>query len=136
MAAHRDFGKEGLIPTTTPAYITPAISAWLSKNITYGLYLSDHSILDGIDTEIVVLAGIMVQNLERESGWHLRGMRRVGVGFEETERVRGCVSVFFFFLVLLFLAFCFFGKGSGRGRRQGGGEWLGGEANEMDRRTD
>ncbi|KAK0328289.1 hypothetical protein LTR54_001976 [Friedmanniomyces endolithicus] len=58
---------------------------WLSIEITYGLYLSDHTILDGIDTELVVLSGIMMQNLARETGWHLRGTRRIGVSFEDVE---------------------------------------------------
>ncbi|MDI1487979.1 MAG: hypothetical protein OHK93_007253 [Ramalina farinacea] len=66
---------------------------WISQNITYGLYLSDHSILDGIETEIVVLSGIMMQNLARETGWHLRGTRRVGVSKEDTETIQQCVSL-------------------------------------------
>ena len=67
-------------------------TAWLSIEITYGLYLSDHSILDGVDTELVVLGGIMMQNLPRETGWHLRGTRRIGVSFEDVETVQQCVS--------------------------------------------
>jgi hypothetical protein len=55
-----------------------AKQAWLSVEITYGLYLSDHSILDAVDTELVVLGGIMMQDLPRETGWHLRGTRRIG----------------------------------------------------------
>ncbi len=65
--------------------------AWVSANITYGLYLSDHSILDAIDTEMVVLSGIMIQNLKRETGWHLRGTRRIGVSFDDVEVVQQCV---------------------------------------------
>ena len=68
------------------------MAGWLSVEITYGLYLSDHSILDGIDTELVVLSGIMIQNLARETGWHLRGTRRIGVGYEDVERIQECVS--------------------------------------------
>ena len=44
---------------------TKTSTAWLSTEITYGLYLSDHSILDAVDTELVVLGGIMMQNLPR-----------------------------------------------------------------------
>ncbi|KAI7475261.1 hypothetical protein KC351_g10191 [Hortaea werneckii] len=73
MAAHRDF-------------------RWLSIEITYGLYLSDHTILDGIDTELVVLSGIMIQNLKRETGWHLRGTRRIGVSFEDVELIQQCIE--------------------------------------------
>jgi len=65
---------------------------WLSIEITYGLYLSDHSILDGIDTELIVLSGIMIQNLQRETGWHLRGTRRIGVSYKDVEAIQQCVS--------------------------------------------
>ena len=47
--SHRDFG-------------------WISREITYGLYLSDHRILDGNETELVVLSGIMAQDLPRMTG--------------------------------------------------------------------
>jgi hypothetical protein len=75
MSAHRDF-------------------RWISEQITYGLYLSDHRILDGVDTELVVLPGLMLQNLRRETGWHLRGIRRIGVKGEDVERIWECVSCF------------------------------------------
>ncbi|WPG98259.1 Hypothetical protein R9X50_00104700 [Acrodontium crateriforme] len=65
---------------------------WLSIEITYGLYLSDHSILDGVDTELVVLSGIMIQNLARETGWHLRGTRRIGVSFDDVEKIQQCIE--------------------------------------------
>jgi len=68
------------------------ITGWLSIEITYGLYLSDHSILDGIETELVVLSGIMIQNLQRETGWHLRGTRRIGVSYEDVELIQQCVG--------------------------------------------
>ena len=41
---------------------------------------------------MVVLSGIMIQNLPRESAWHLRGTRRVGVSKEDLEKVYACVS--------------------------------------------
>lgn len=65
---------------------------WTSKQITYGLYLSDHSILNDVETEITVLSGIMIQNLPRETSWHLRGTRRIGVSSEDTETLQQCVS--------------------------------------------
>ena len=40
---------------------------FISREITYGLYLSDHSILDSVATELVTLAGIMIQNLQLET---------------------------------------------------------------------
>lgn len=73
--------------------ILTVLSGWLSIEITYGLYLSDHSILDGVDTEVVVLSGIMIQNMRRETGWHLRGMRRIGVNYEDVETIHQCASL-------------------------------------------
>ncbi|CZT20919.1 uncharacterized protein RCC_06779 [Ramularia collo-cygni] len=73
MAAHKDF-------------------LWVSEEITYGLYLSDHTILGPVETELVVLSGIMMQNLPRETGWHLRGTRRIGVSSEDVEKVQQCIE--------------------------------------------
>jgi len=66
---------------------------FINHEITYGLFLGDMSILGPVDTEMVVLAGIMIQNLPTETAWHLRGMRRVGVSREDVEVVQQCVSV-------------------------------------------
>ncbi|KAF3044844.1 hypothetical protein E8E11_002754 [Didymella keratinophila] len=66
---------------------------WTSKQITYGLYLSDHSILNGVETEITVLSGIMIQNLPRETGWHLRGTRRIGASAEDVESLQQCIEL-------------------------------------------
>ncbi|KAH9861327.1 hypothetical protein IAQ61_011064 [Plenodomus lingam] len=67
--------------------------AWTSKHITYGLYLSDHSILTDVETEITVLTGIMMQNLPRETSWHLRGTRRIGVSSEDVETIQQCIEL-------------------------------------------
>lgn len=66
---------------------------WLSIEITYGLYLSDHTILDKVDTQLVVLSGIMIQNLALETGWHLRGTRRIGVSHDDVETIQQIVSI-------------------------------------------
>lgn len=57
---------------------------------------------------MVVLSGIMIQNLKLETGWHLRGMRRVGVSFEDVEVVQQCVS-----FVISYLGFLCFWRGRG-----------------------
>ena len=44
---------------------------------------------------MVVLSGIMIQNLKRETGWHLRGTRRVGVSYDDVEVVQQCVRIIF-----------------------------------------
>jgi hypothetical protein len=64
---------------------------FISREITYGFYLSDHSILTPLETELVTLAGIMIQNLPLPTAWHLRGTRRVGVSKEDVELVQQCV---------------------------------------------
>lgn len=60
---------------------------WISEEVTYGLYLSDRQVLDDWDTEVVVLAGIMVQNLRLETRWHVRGALRVGMGKEDVRAI-------------------------------------------------
>ncbi|EME84349.1 uncharacterized protein MYCFIDRAFT_202985 [Pseudocercospora fijiensis CIRAD86] len=65
---------------------------WLSIEISYGLYLSDHSILGPVETEIIVLSGILMQNAARESAWHLRGTRRIGVSSEDVETIQQCIE--------------------------------------------
>ena len=68
------------------------LTAWVTENIVYGLFLSDHTILDQVETEIVVLSGIMSQNLHAETSWHLRGMRRIGMTRDAVEKIHECVS--------------------------------------------
>lgn len=72
-AAHRDF-------------------AWLSTEITYGLFLSDRQALDDLDTQMVVLPAIMSQNLKVETHWHIRGTRRLGVSKEDVQIVWDAVQ--------------------------------------------
>ncbi|KAI9705797.1 MAG: hypothetical protein M1820_005045 [Bogoriella megaspora] len=67
--------------------------AWTSIDITYGLFLSDRQVLDDIDTEMTVVTGIMIQNLPRESAWHLRGIRRLGVSQQDVETLQQCVGM-------------------------------------------
>ncbi|KAF3194984.1 hypothetical protein TWF225_005593 [Orbilia oligospora] len=64
--------------------------AWITYNITYGLYLSDHTILDPFDTEVVALCGILIQNLESVTAFHLRGARRLGMTPEDVEGLHAC----------------------------------------------
>ncbi|CAG8162936.1 unnamed protein product [Penicillium olsonii] len=66
--------------------------SWLSKEITYGLFLSDRQVLGDVDTQLVVLPGIMSQNLPKETHWHIRGTRRIGVPKEEVEVIWDCVQ--------------------------------------------
>lgn len=67
--------------------------AWLSTEITYGLYLSDRQVLDDLDTQLVVLPAILSQNLRLESHWHIRGTRRLGVSAHDVGVVSDCVKM-------------------------------------------
>ena len=82
----------GNLSTSTDPFKAHKDFDFISRQITYGLYLSDHSILGPLDTELVTLSGIMIQNLPLETAWHLRGTRRVGVSMEDVELVQQCVS--------------------------------------------
>jgi alkylhydroperoxidase/carboxymuconolactone decarboxylase family protein YurZ len=64
---------------------------WISEEITYGLYLSDRQVLDDWDTEVIVLAGIMIQNLKLETKWHIRGALRVGMSKEDVKAIMQAV---------------------------------------------
>lgn len=66
--------------------------AWVSKNITYGLFLSDRQVLDDLETEIVTFSSIMIQNLKLETHWHIRGMRRIGVSAKDVKVVWDAVQ--------------------------------------------
>ncbi|KAF5690739.1 DNA polymerase alpha subunit B [Fusarium denticulatum] len=59
--------------------------AWVSAEITYGLFLSDRQVLDDTDTQLVVPPAIMSQNLPLGTHWHIRGTRRVGVSKEDVQ---------------------------------------------------
>lgn len=67
--------------------------AWLSEEITYGLFLSDRQVLDDVDTQLVVLPGIMSQNLPNVTQWHIQGTRRLGLSKEEVQVVWDCVQL-------------------------------------------
>lgn len=80
------------LSTPTTMFAAHKDFEFISRQITYGFYLSDHTILEPVETELVTLAGIMIQNLPLETAWHLRGTRRVGVSIEDVENIQQCVS--------------------------------------------
>lgn len=80
------------LSTATDNFIAHKDFDFISREITYGFYLSDQSILGPVATELVVLTGIMIQNLPLETSWHLRGARRVGVSSDDVELIQQCVS--------------------------------------------
>ncbi|KAF3197426.1 hypothetical protein TWF106_003957 [Orbilia oligospora] len=78
------------MPRNDEKFIAHKDFAWITYNITYGLYLSDHTILDPFDTEVVALCGILIQNLESVTAFHLRGARRLGMTPEDVEGLHAC----------------------------------------------
>ncbi|KAI9678249.1 MAG: hypothetical protein M1817_006194 [Caeruleum heppii] len=69
----------------------PAIE-WLEETIIYGLFLADPTILDPIETQMVVLPAIMCQGLRGPTMWHIRGTRRLGIAKEDLEGVQSVVE--------------------------------------------
>lgn len=81
--------------------LAPIFSTWgshrpdfeyLEKDIIYGLFLSDHSILSAIEAELVILTAIMCQGLRAPTIWHLRGLRRLGVSAADVESVERSIE--------------------------------------------
>jgi len=66
--------------------------AWLSTDISYGLFLADHNTLDIIESELVILPAIMCQGLVPSTKWHLRGCLRVGCTCEEVECIQQVIE--------------------------------------------
>ncbi|KAK4187502.1 hypothetical protein QBC35DRAFT_384671, partial [Podospora australis] len=66
--------------------------AWISRNVSYGLLLSDHRILSMQETELVVLPAIMTQNLRAPTYWHLRACLRVGMHPDEVEAIHKVIE--------------------------------------------
>lgn len=74
-------------------FLTPRSPVWISVNVSYGLFLSDHRILDIQETELVVTPAIMTQNLQDPTYWHLRACLRVGMEPEEVEGIHKVIEL-------------------------------------------
>ncbi|KAI9720180.1 MAG: hypothetical protein M1812_002998 [Candelaria pacifica] len=66
---------------------------WLEKNIIYGLFLSDNSVLSDVETQLVTVPAMLCQGLKGPTMWHLRGTRRLGVSEEDVEGVQVAVEM-------------------------------------------
>ena len=64
------------------------IIAFISNEISYGLFLSDHQILDLLESELVILPAILCQDLALPAMWHLRGCVRAGISPDDTELIQ------------------------------------------------
>ncbi|KAF2226978.1 hypothetical protein BDZ85DRAFT_191086, partial [Elsinoe ampelina] len=61
---------------------------WISTNISYGLFLADHQVLNIMESELVILPAIMCQDLKAPTDWHLKGCLRVGFTRGEIDAVQ------------------------------------------------
>ena len=66
--------------------------AWMEKAVIYGLFLSDHSILTDVETQLVTLSAMLCQGYAGPTLWHLRGLRRLGRSAEEVEMVQRAIE--------------------------------------------
>lgn len=69
-----------------------SITAWISTDISYGLFLANHSVLDITESEFVILPAIMCQRLKGPTYWHLRGFLRVGIKRHEVESTQQSIE--------------------------------------------
>ncbi|CEJ81225.1 hypothetical protein VHEMI01367 [[Torrubiella] hemipterigena] len=67
--------------------------AWMSLEVTYGLFLSDRQVLGDVESELVTLPAIMMQNLPNETHWHIRGTRRIGVAKGDVQMIWDAVTL-------------------------------------------
>jgi hypothetical protein len=81
--------------------LDPIFSTWashradfefLEESVVYGLYLSDHTVLSAVESEIVTVVSIMCQGMRDPTYWHLRGLRRLGVAEEDVEGIQRAVE--------------------------------------------
>lgn len=66
---------------------------WISSNITYGLFLADHRILDIKETALVTLPAVLATGLQGPSFRNLKAALRLGFSAEEVESVQRIVDV-------------------------------------------
>lgn len=65
----------------------------VDKAIVYGLFLADHSILTELETSLVCVASIMCQGLRAPTGWHLRGLRRLGASEDDARAAERSIKL-------------------------------------------
>lgn len=59
-----------------------------STEISYGLFLAEHRVLDIAGSEVVIVPAIVCQNLKGPTMWHQRGFLRVGISRAEVGQVQ------------------------------------------------
>ena len=66
---------------------------WQQERIVYGIFLSDHTTLTAVETEMVVLAALMCGTYQPEKEWHLRGFRRLGPTLDESQKIHQAMTI-------------------------------------------
>ena len=89
--AHRDIRKRQVSRGKCDV-VNRYATAFVSTDISYGLFLSDHQILDLPESELVILPAIMCQNLRGPTSWHLRGCVRAGITRPEVEQIQQVIE--------------------------------------------
>ncbi|KID94166.1 hypothetical protein MAJ_09883, partial [Metarhizium majus ARSEF 297] len=66
---------------------------WLFiRDVVYGLHLSDHREISGVESEMIVASSLMTQGMPRESLWHLRALRRLGLDQGTVQGIKSAVE--------------------------------------------
>lgn len=68
---------------------------WLSNNVTYGLFLADHRILDIKETLLLTLPAVLGSGMQGPSERNVKAALRLGFSLEEVEAVQRVVDVLF-----------------------------------------
>lgn len=62
---------------------------WLATNLAYGMFLSDNRMLGPVETELVILSGMMCEGVRNAQVMHLKGIMGLGVKREVVGKVLG-----------------------------------------------
>jgi hypothetical protein len=65
---------------------------WASIDISCGLFLGDHQVLNIAESELVILPAILCHNLPGPTEWRLEACLRVGFTREEVDAVQRVVE--------------------------------------------
>ena len=63
---------------------------WLTKDVVYGMFYADDSVLDALETELITYTAIACQGLPTTVQNHLGGLLTMGLTLEEIEQVTAC----------------------------------------------
>ena len=63
---------------------------WLTKDVVYGMFYADESVLDNLESELITYMAIACQGLATNVQNHLGGLLRMGLTVEDVEKVTEC----------------------------------------------